>query len=121
MPSREVIDQVNSFIMSSHQKWGGVLYPYFWLLKLGLNSMSDFKYIYCANGDCIIEKPEGLFELLEKLKSEDADFISCGWWDDGRPMLGSTGFIGKTSAIQKMMKHFHLLIVQITPPTNLMN
>ena len=106
MPDREIIDKVNSFILPSYQKWGGVLFPYFWLLRLGLAAMQHFPYIYCANGDCIIEKPEGIFTLLEMLKKEDADFIACGWWDNERPVFNSTGFIGKSSSIQLMMKHF---------------
>jgi len=108
MPSREVIDQVNAFIVGPYQKWGGVLYPYFWLLKLGLAAMDDFEYIYSANGDCIVEKPEKIFELLERMKQEDADFISSGWWDEegARPVFNSTGFIGRTQAIREMMRHF---------------
>ena len=108
MPSREIIDQVNTFIMGPYQKWGGVLYPYFWLLKLGLSAMKDFKYIYSANADCILERPEGIFELLQRLKDEDADFISNGWWDEegSRPVFNSTGFIGRTEAVQAMMDHF---------------
>lgn len=106
MPSKEVIDKVNCFIMPSYQKWGGVAFPYVFLLELGLNSLRKFKYIYSANGDCIVEKPEGIFTLLEMLKKEDADFISCGWWDKERPIFNSTGFIGKSSSIQLMMDHF---------------
>ena len=113
MPSRDVIDSVNSFIISPFQKWGGVLYPYFWLLRLGLASMKDFPYIYCANGDCIIEKPEGIFVLLDILKTEDADFIACGWWDSERPIFNSTGFIGKSESIQKMMQHFQKYFVPL--------
>jgi len=108
MPSREVIDQVNCLVMGPHQKWGGVLYPYFWLLELGLSAMKDFKYIYSANGDCIIEKPDGIFKLLDIMKEQDADFIAAGWWDEpgSRPIFNSTGFIGRTEAVQAMMKHF---------------
>lgn len=106
MPSRDVIDQVNAFILSPYQKWGGVLYPYFWLLRLGLSAMKNFKYIYSANGDCIIQRPEGMFELLDRMKQEDADFISAGWWDGERPVFNSTGFIGRTEAIQALMDHF---------------
>jgi hypothetical protein len=106
MPSKEVIDKVNCFVMGPYQKYGGVMYPYFWLLRLGLSTMRDFPYIYSANGDCIVEKPEGIFTLLEMLKKENADFISCGWWDKERPIFNSTGLIGKSSSVQLMMNHF---------------
>ena len=106
MPRKEVINKVNAFILSPFQKWGGVLYPFFWILRLGISAMENFSYIYCSNGDCIIEKPKEIFTLLEILKQENADFIACGWWDGERPIFGSTGFIAKTEAIQAVMKHF---------------
>ena len=106
MPRKEVIEKVNTFILSPFQKWGGVLYPFFWILRLGLSAMKDFPYVYCSNGDCVIEKPKEIFTLLDMMKKEDADFIACGWWDDDRPTFGSTGFIARTEAVQAMMKHF---------------
>jgi len=106
MPSREVIDKCNALVMGPHQRWGGVLYPYFYLLDLGINSMGNFPYVYCANGDCILEKPEGIFELLDVLKENNADLISAGWWDGDRPIFNSTGFIGRMDAVKAMMQHF---------------
>jgi len=58
MPSREVMSMVDTLIVPHYQTWGGVLYPYFWLLRLAMSTMRDFKYIFCSNGDCILEKPE---------------------------------------------------------------
>lgn len=108
MPEKEVINKVQAFILSPYQKWGGVMFPYAFLLELGTSAMSGFKYIYSANGDCIIQKPNGIFELLDVMKKEDADFISAGWWDEPgrRPVFNSTGFIGRTEAVRAMMKHF---------------
>jgi hypothetical protein len=55
----------------------------------------------CANGDCIIEKPEGFPKLLELLG--DKDFLSAG------PTLerevGTAGFLCKSSALMKISKH----------------
>jgi len=110
MPKREVFDQIDTFIISKYQTWGGVLYPYFWCLKFGLQTMGCFEYVYCANGDCILEKPENFDQLLDMMG--DADIFGVGWEENnGRPLFNTTGFIAKTVAINAMMKHFqdHLI------------
>ncbi len=105
MPSREVIDQVDTFIMPHHQTWGGVLYPYFWLLKFGISAMSSFDYIYCANGDCVLEKPENFDQLFDLLG--DNDIYPVGFeGDERRPILNTTGIFGRREALLKMMNHF---------------
>jgi len=113
MPDVDLMYQLDSLTIGPRQEWGGVLYPYFWLLRLGLATMGHFPYVYCANGDCIIERPEGVFEMLQRLKDEDADFISCGWWPKDRPIFNSTGFIGKREAVQGMMEHFEKYFVPL--------
>jgi hypothetical protein len=110
MPRREVFDEIDTFIISRYQTWGGVLYPYFWCLKFGLQTMGGFEYVYCANGDCILEKPENFDQLLDMMG--DADIFGVGWEKNGnRPLFNTTGFIAKTKAVQAMMKHFqdHLI------------
>lgn len=110
LPRREVFDQIDTFVITHHQTWGGVLYPYFWLLKFGLQSMGSFEYVFCSNGDCILEKPEGFPKIMEMLG--DADIMGCGWEDNnGRELFNTTSWIAKTKAAQAMMKHFqdHLI------------
>ncbi len=94
--------KVDTFIMPHHQTWGGVLYPYFWLLKFGLAAMSTFEYIWCANGDIVLEKPEGFSKIIDLLG--DGDIIGVGW--EGKRIFNSTAFLAKSSALQKIMKHF---------------
>jgi hypothetical protein len=102
MPAYDVMQNVDTFIMPHHQVWGGVLYPYFWLLKFGVSAMKDFEYIYCTNGDFILEKPEGFEELFKMMG--DADVMTCGH-DDER-YANTAGFIIKTEAFIKVVKHF---------------
>lgn len=110
LPKREVFDQIDTFIISHHQTWGGVLYPYFWLLKLGLETMGNFKYVFCSNGDCILEKPEGFPKIMEMLG--DADIMGCGWEENnGRPLFNGTSFIAKTEAARAIIRHFQNYIV----------
>ena len=110
MPRREVFDQIDTFVIPHHQTWGGVLYPYFWLLKFGMHTMGGFEYVFCSNGDCILEKPEGFPQIMEMLG--DADIMGAGWeTNGGRELFNTTSFIAKTEAAQAMMKHFqdHLI------------
>lgn len=102
MPPKEVIEAFDSFTMGHYQVWGGVLYPFFWSLKLGINMLRDFEYIYCINGDCIITKPENFPKLFELLG--DADIMSIG--PVSERMINTVAFLGKTSALIQITKHF---------------
>ena len=105
LPARDVMDQVDTFVMPHHQTWGGVLYPYFWLLKFGIATMSSFEYIYCANGDCILEKPENFDQLFDLLG--DNDIFPIGYeMNGGRPVLNTTGIFAKREALLGIMDHF---------------
>jgi hypothetical protein len=105
MPPRDVFDQLHSFSMPKYQTWGGVAYPYGWLLRTGLNSVGAFPYIYCSNGDCTLDKPEN-FDKLFKLLG-DADIAVVGWEkNNGRPLLNTTGFIGKADAMRALAEHY---------------
>ena len=47
---------------------------WYWDVKYAqaiINSFKNFKYVYCTNGDCIIEKPEGMKELPKILGEFD--------------------------------------------------
>lgn len=103
MPAKDVIDKVDMFIMPHHQIWGGVLYPYFWLLKFGVAAMMNFEYIYCTNSDFVIEKPEGFWDLF--LTMGDADVMTCGHDEVGR-YANTAGFFIKTKALLDVVRHW---------------
>lgn len=105
MPDRATFDLADNFLISKYQDWGGVIFPYFWMLKFGIQQSSMFDYIYHANGDCILERPENFHILFEMLG--DADIFFVGWDDTkAKPMANTTGFIAKTGAALAIMKHF---------------
>ena len=107
MPSRDVMDNVDLFVMGHHQEWGGVLYPYFWLMKWGVSALQDFDYIFCSNGDCILEKPENFDDIMYLLNSGPYDIAVIGWEDNGgRPICNTTSFLARTHVIKAMMEHF---------------
>ena len=100
-PPVDVMVNVDTLLIPHHQTWGGVSYPFVWLLRLASGLMSQFEYVLINNGDCILEKPEGFPKLLEMLG--DADIMSSG------PCLpkeiGTAGLLMKSSAFFKIAKH----------------
>ena len=101
MPPKDVIDNIDTFMITHYQTWGGVSYPFMWSLKIASGLAQHFKYVYCINGDCIIEKPEGFSKMLETLG--DADIMSSG------PALereiGTAGLLMKSDAFLKISSH----------------
>jgi hypothetical protein len=109
MPPKDVLDKVDLFLMPHYQTWGGPLYPYFWLLKWGAQAMDHFDYILCANGDFVIEKPEGFKKLFEML--DVYDIMTSGPDRDDPPSANTAGFIVKTEALIEIVDHLeHHLI-----------
>lgn len=112
MPKRDVFDMIDTFVIPHHQSFGGVLYPYFWCLYFGLNTIGAFDYVFCSNGDCILEKPEGFPKIMEMLG--DGDIMGCGYEENnGRPLFNTTSFIAKTSAARAIMSHFRDRLIGI--------
>jgi len=105
---------IDNFLISKHQDWGGVIFPYFWMLKFGLQSLSMYEYVYHANGDCVVERPENISILLESMG--DSDFYPIGWDEtQSKPMCNTTGFIIRSKWIQPMMQHIqdHLIPFEV--------
>jgi hypothetical protein len=101
MPPLDIIENVDSFFMGHYSFWGGVSYPFMWLLRIAAGFAMNFEYVYCINGDCIIEKPEGFPELLNTLG--DADLMSSGPSLDRE--IGTAGLLMRSSAFFKIAKH----------------
>jgi hypothetical protein len=67
--------------------------------------MGGFEYVYCANGDCVLEKPENFQQLFDLLG--DGDIMGIGNEDAGwSRVFNTTGFLAKTKAAQAIIKHF---------------
>jgi len=104
MPAKDTLDRVDLFLMGHYQTWGGPLYPYYWLVKWGASILRDFEMVYCANGDFVVEKPEGFPALLELMG--DADIMTSGPDRDEPPAANTAGFIVRTDALKKIVQHF---------------
>lgn len=103
LPPKDVLELADTFLMTHHQSWGGVSYPYMWQLRLAGGFMSQFEYVLCVNGDCIIEKPEGFQSLLELLISSDCDIMSSGPTLERE--IGTAGFLVKGKAFAAIGQH----------------
>ncbi len=77
---------------------------WFWDVKYAqhlINGFKNFKYVYCTNGDCIIERPEGMVEMPSVLG--DGDFMS-GQSEQGKTIHTATLFM-KIEAFNKIMDY----------------
>jgi hypothetical protein len=101
LPPKDMMVDIDTFMMTHHQTWGGVSYPYMWSLRMSSGLAQHFEYVYCINGDCIIEKPEGFPKLLEILG--DGDIMSSGPALENE--IGTAGLLMKSSAFLKIGKH----------------
>lgn len=77
---------------------------WFWNFRYAISIAEKFpniKYVYCTNGDCICERPEGFKEVIEMLG--DGDFIS------GQSQPGGTihtaCIMMKVEAAKKIMEY----------------
>jgi len=106
MPDKEILDKIDLLILPHHQTWKDVNYPYFWEVKWGVSVLQQFEYIYCLDGDFIIEKPEGFEELFSLIG--DGDIMTCG--PDNDEEISSGAYIVKSKIflqiVQYMQDHF---------------
>ena len=104
LPPKDVMEMVDTFLLPHHQTWGGVSYPFIWLIRLASGILHSFDYVLLNNGDMVLEKPEGFPQLLDKLG--DADIMSSGPSIPGRE-IGTAGILLKSSALMKVAKHMN--------------
>ncbi|MBR9682640.1 MAG: hypothetical protein GOV02_03105 [Candidatus Aenigmarchaeota archaeon] len=73
----------------------GVGFPHLWNMLFAVTQAQafGFKYIFCINGDFIMERPENFEQLRDMLG--DGDIFPLAW-DPKRPTCGTAAFIAKT-------------------------
>ena len=88
-------------ILIKPKTWGsGVGIPHSWNMFLGLKTLKSlgFEYVFNINGDCIMEKPDGVDKLFEMLGN--ADIIACEYHKD--KYLGTMAWLAKMDVALKM-------------------
>jgi len=77
---------------------------WYWDVKYAqsiINGFTNIKYVYCTNGDCILEKPEGMDKLKEILG--EGDFISGQSTPGGT--IHTADVLYKVDAFNKIMDY----------------
>jgi len=77
---------------------------WFWDIKYAgdiIRQYSNFKYVFCCNGDCILEKPDGIPELITIL--DDADLMSVSSEKD--KIIHTCSVIFKMDAFKAILDH----------------
>jgi len=100
LPSVKTLMYADQIVMKP-KTWGsGVGVPHSWNMYLGLKALKSlgFEYVFNTNGDCVLEKPEGVDKLFEMLG--DADMIACEY-HPGR-YLGTMTWLSKLDVALKM-------------------
>lgn len=100
LPSVEALMYADE-ILFKPKTWGsGVGIPHSWNMFLGLKMIKalGFEYVFNTNGDCIMEKPEGVDVLFERLG--DSDIIACEY-HPGRYM-GTMAWLAKIDVALKL-------------------
>jgi hypothetical protein len=102
LPTVEAMMYADEILMKP-KTWGsGVGIPHSWNMYLGLKMIKSlgFSHVFNTNGDCILEKPEGVDVLYDMLKKDDSDMIACEY-DPGR-YLGTMTWLAKTDVALKL-------------------
>lgn len=103
MPPIDMMKMVDTFLLPHHQTWGGVSYPYIWMLRLASGIMSQFDYVFCNNGDCVLEKLEGFEKLVDEMGN--ADIMSAGPTLERE--IGTASFLVRGKAFVEIAKHMN--------------
>ncbi len=107
MPHAEIMMMADTFMMKQKTWHSGVGVPHAWNMFYGINFLHSmgFKYVFNLNGDCILERPEGVHEIFDQLKEEDADIIACEWWPDRR-YCGTMSWLAKMDLAYKIWNEY---------------
>jgi hypothetical protein len=74
MPNMKHYMLANSFVMKHLTYDGNKRNGWFWNVRYAQGIIKQFpniKYVYCTNGDCVIEKPEGFKDVINLLGEND--------------------------------------------------
>ena len=103
LPPKDIMVNVDTLLIPHHQTWGGVSYPFIFMLRIASGIFHSFDYVLVNNGDMVLEKPEGFQTLINKMG--DADLMSSG---PSLPReIGTAGIIMTSKAFMAVAKHMN--------------
>jgi len=105
LPPNDVMAMVDYISIKPETLHSGVTIPHMWNMVFAVNQayVLGFEYIFCVNGDFIMERPEN-FGQLRKLMG-DADMYPLAW-NPKKPSCGTAAFIAKTETQVEFWRDF---------------
>jgi hypothetical protein len=114
MPKERHYKLINQFCMKYlSREIPGPTYPQFWHYRNGMDLIlsTNTKYVFTIGADCILERPEGLAELLKILGDGDILSSSTKNIKHGGPFCGTKSFIATKEAFRKIVDYLQTLFV----------
>jgi hypothetical protein len=109
LPKEAILKKIDQFIMKHPTRdMAGPTYPQFWNFRHGIDLLLSSKgeYIFVIGADSILERPEGLPEIMEMLG--DGDFIACSTRNPKRHKdvyCNTKSLLAKKSAFKTIIDH----------------
>lgn len=104
LPAPSTLALADAIVFKHRSYLHSVGVAHFWnnIYGLSLIKALGFKYIYALNGDCVMEKPENLDQLINMLGNGD---IFPNQYEPERRYIGTMGYVSKTDI---MLELFHI-------------
>lgn len=105
-PSSECFKLLDQFFMKHNTSVvPGPTYPQFWNYKHGIDILrgSPAEYVFTIGADCVLERPEGISEIVKMLGNND--LISCSTGRHKVPYCGTKSFLIRKTAFIKIVKY----------------
>lgn len=106
LPDQETFRLMDQFFMKHYTNIPGPTYPQFWNFKHGVDILqgSACSHVFVMGADCVLERPEGLPEIVEMLGN--GDILACSSKVDkhGGPFCGTKSFLVKKRALTIILK-----------------
>lgn len=95
IPPNDIMAMVDYISIKPKTFHSGVTIPHMWNMLFAVNQayVLGYDYIFCINGDFIMEKPKNFGKLRELMG--DADIYPLAW-NPKKPSCGTAAFIAKT-------------------------
>jgi len=110
LPPQDVCIGLDSILLNKRdQNWGGVTVPWNYQQRdaMGLIYARKPDWILSINGDSIITKPKGFFDLIEKMKKGGYGLAGSHYKKDN---IGTMGFIMKFDSYIKTFEYYITII-----------
>jgi hypothetical protein len=105
LPPNDVMALADYVSIKPKTLHSGVTIPHMWNMIFAVNQahILGFEYIFCINGDFIMERPKEFKKLREMMG--DADMFPLAW-NSKKPSCGTAAFIAKTKHQVEFWREF---------------